>query len=97
MLPDHVCVLAPGDDPNYWMALTQQADADYVSKKVRKMLAEINQPGSHPVSDHAEGCGCQDTAAMAMQPLEMLLDFCPYPAAGSCSSWQGEAYKPSSV
>jgi len=33
------------------MALTQQADAEYVSKKVRKMLAEINQPGSNQVGE----------------------------------------------
>lgn len=53
----HPILLAPtrfaGDDPNYWMALTQQADAEYVSKKVRKMLAEINQPGSNQVH---KGC-----------------------------------------
>lgn len=53
----HVRLLsaAAGDDPNYWMALTQQADAEYVSKKVRKMLAEVNKPGSHPVSDWLSG------------------------------------------
>lgn len=40
---------AAGDDPNYWVKLTQQADADYVTRKVRKMLADINQPGSKQV------------------------------------------------
>ena len=44
------CRLLPaGDDPNYWVKLTQQADADYVTRKVRKMLADINQPGSKQV------------------------------------------------
>lgn len=42
------CLLS-GDDPNYWVKLTQQADAEYVAKKVRKMLADINQPGSKQV------------------------------------------------
>jgi hypothetical protein len=32
----------PGDDPNYWMALTHQADAKNISKKVKRMLLELN-------------------------------------------------------
>lgn len=31
-----------GDDPNYWMALTHQADAKNISKKVKKMLLDLN-------------------------------------------------------
>jgi hypothetical protein len=43
-------IVCAGDDPNYWMWVTREADAEYVAKKVRKMLAEINEPGSHQVS-----------------------------------------------
>ena len=32
----------PGDDPNYWMALTHQADAKNISKKVKRMLLDLN-------------------------------------------------------
>eukprot|EP00879_Flechtneria_rotunda_P017163 GHRR01017975.1.p1 GENE.GHRR01017975.1~~GHRR01017975.1.p1 ORF type:complete len:523 (+),score=135.69 GHRR01017975.1:795-2363(+) len=32
-----------GDNPNYWMALTQQAEAEHVAKRVRKMLETINK------------------------------------------------------
>lgn len=43
---DIILMLAPlrlaGDDPNYWMALTHQADAKSISKKVKKMLQELN-------------------------------------------------------
>jgi hypothetical protein len=31
------------------MWVTREADAEFVAKKVRKMLAEINEPGSHQV------------------------------------------------
>jgi hypothetical protein len=31
-----------GDDPNYWMALTHQADAKSISKKVKRMLLDLN-------------------------------------------------------
>jgi hypothetical protein len=37
-----------GDDPNYWMALTQQADADVLSRKVRKLLKDQQAQDSCP-------------------------------------------------
>ncbi|KAF8073110.1 AAP5 [Scenedesmus sp. PABB004] len=45
--------LVRGDDPNYWMALTQQANAEYVAKKVRRMLAEIETTVSK--NQHTQG------------------------------------------
>jgi len=48
----------PGDDPNYWMALTHQADVKNISKKVKRMLLDLNlasEPGG-PVS--ARVCVC---------------------------------------
>eukprot|EP00775_Hariotina_reticulata_P011017 gene11017-11171_t len=35
--------LTKGDDPNYWMALTQQAEAEFMSRKVRKMLLDVDK------------------------------------------------------
>lgn len=34
---------AAGDDPNYWMALTQQAEAEFMARKVRKMLLDVDK------------------------------------------------------
>jgi len=34
--------LTRGDDPNYWMALTHGADAKSISKKVKRMLLDLN-------------------------------------------------------
>lgn len=76
--PLSVCVYRPpGDDPNYWMALTQQADAEYVSKKVRKMLAEVNKPGSNPVSEcqpagggvHSLSCPLDSSRCAGLRPV----------------------------
>jgi hypothetical protein len=64
--------LLSGDDPNYWVKLTQQADAEYVAKKVRKMLADINQPGSKQVCWARGGGGeardCRNDPAVAHTP-----------------------------
>jgi hypothetical protein len=32
----------PGDDPNFWLTLTHQADAKSISKKVKRMLLDLN-------------------------------------------------------
>lgn len=41
-LPSSAHVTCAGDDPNYWIAATRSAEAEYMKKKVRKLLAEIN-------------------------------------------------------
>lgn len=38
----HAWQPTPGDDPNYWMALTHGADAKSISKKVKRMLADLD-------------------------------------------------------
>jgi hypothetical protein len=57
------------------MWVTREADAEYVAKKVRKMLAEINEPGSHQVSP-----------ATQQQPLVQLGD-CYFCDTQLCRYW----------
>jgi hypothetical protein len=38
-----------GDDPNYWMALTHQAEAQEFAVKVQNLLAELNKQNSKKV------------------------------------------------
>lgn len=31
-----------GDDPNYWLALTHQAERNIINKKVKRMLSQLH-------------------------------------------------------
>lgn len=64
-----VCCFA-GDDPNYWIQATRQAETEYMTQKVRQILAEYNgkqhkkvslQAGTQVVQEHRT-CFCYKCA-----------------------------------
>jgi hypothetical protein len=71
-----VCVVAAGDDPNYWMWVTREAHAEYMTKKVRKLLAEVNEPGNNEVSvNDTAACRllCRNLVAVLTLPSSTTL------------------------
>jgi hypothetical protein len=52
-----MCLAAAGDDPNYWMALTHQAEAQEFAVKVQNLIAELNKQNSKKVGSDCT-CSC---------------------------------------
>lgn len=76
-MSDCGCVVPAGDDPNYWMWVTREAHAEYMTKKVRKLLAEVNEPGSNEVgATRLPGLVLSLSLALPTQPERTSLIWC---------------------